>query len=382
MRWSWKIARVAGIEVFMHPTFLLLLACVGISDFLPRHSLEAAVHGIAFVLILFFIVVLHELGHALTARRFGIRTIDITLLPIGGVARLERMPEKPAQELLVALAGPAVNVALALCVLGTFGIVRQFGDFQQYSLFGASLLARLFQVNVVLAVFNLIPAFPMDGGRVLRALLALRLDYVRATNIAAAVGQGMAVLLALICLVASPLFGLAVNPFLVLIAVFVYLGAGQEARLVRMKAALNGISVDQVMMTDFRALSPEEPLGRAAQILLTGAQHDFPVLENGRLVGLLTRDTLVGALAQHGETALVRDVMDRQFAAASSADSAETALTRLRANDSQTLPVTQDGLLLGLITRENLNEFLLVKAALRRWSNGAPWAGLPQAAKP
>src|SRR6267378_4982921 len=176
MKWSWRIARVAGIEVFMHATFLLLLAWVGVTDYLPRHSWQAAARGIVFVLILFVIIVLHELGHALTARRFGIRTLDITLLPIGGVARLERMPEKPVQELLVALAGPAVNLVLALVLLLLLAVGRQFGDFEGLSLLGGSLLARLLQVNVALAVFNLLPAFPMDGGRVLRALLALRLD--------------------------------------------------------------------------------------------------------------------------------------------------------------------------------------------------------------
>jgi Zn-dependent protease/CBS domain-containing protein len=365
MKWSWKIARVAGIDVYMHPTFLLLLAWVGIMDFLPRHSVAAAGRGIGFVLVLFVVVVLHELGHALTARRFGIHTLDITLLPIGGVARLERMPDKPLQELVVALAGPAVNVVLALLVLLVLAVGWQFGDLASLGIFGGSFLARLFQVNVVLALFNLLPAFPMDGGRVLRALLALRLDYVRATNIAAAIGQGMAVLLAL-C-------GLAANPMLVLIGLFVYLGAGQEARLVRMKAALNGISANQVMITDFRALSPHDPLGRAAQLLVAGSQHDFPVIEDGRLVGLLTRERLVEALAQRGDGVAVQEAMDRHVSAATAAETAEDALNRLRTNDSQTLPVTDGGLLLGLITRENLNEFLMVQTALRRWSSGGRW---------
>jgi len=368
MKWSWKIARVAGIDVYMHPTFLLLLGWVGIMDFLPRHSVAAAGRGIGFVLVLFVVVVLHELGHALTARRFGIRTLDITLLPIGGVARLERMPEKPLQELLVALAGPAVNVVLALLVLLVLAVGWQFGDLASLGIFGESFLARLLQVNVVLAIFNLLPAFPMDGGRVLRALLAMRLDYVRATNIAAAIGQAMAVLLALVGLV-----GPAANPMLVLIGLFVFLGAGQEARLVRMKAALNGISANQIMITDFRTLSPHDPLGHAAQLLVAGSQHDFPVVEDGRLVGLLTRERLVEALAERGENVPVQEAMDRHVPAATAAETAEDALNRLRNNDSQTLPVTDGGLLLGLITRENLNEFLMVKSALRRWANGGPW---------
>ena len=211
----------------------------------------------------------------------------------------------------------------------------------------------------------------MDGGRVLRALLALRLDYVRATNIAAVIGQGMAVLLALA--------GLVANPMLVLIALFVYLGAGQEARLVRMKAVLNGISANQVMITDFRALSPHDPLGRAAELLLAGSQHDFPVVEESRLVGLLTRERLVEALAERGEGVAVQEVMERQVEAAAAAETAEAALNRLRTNEAQTLPVTDRGLLLGLITRENLNEFLMIQSALRRWSNGGPWVPIPTA---
>jgi Zn-dependent protease len=218
MRASWKLGRVAGINVYLHPTFLLLLAFIG-----------AGQGGLAAVLLLsatFFCVLLHEFGHALTARRFGIETEDITLYPIGGVARLRRMPRAPGAELLIALAGPAVN---ALIVLG-LGLVRWLG-------FGGSLLSsspldqfvlELMVINAVLGIFNLIPAFPMDGGRVLRALLSGWLGRARATMIAAGLGRGLALLFGLYSL--SNFVGTSEATYLVhmVLAWFIYMAAGAE----------------------------------------------------------------------------------------------------------------------------------------------------------
>jgi len=357
MKWSWRMGRIAGIDVYLHATFLILLAWVGFSHYLERSSVADAIDGLIFIVTLFGIVVLHEFGHALAARRYGIQTRDITLLPIGGVARLERMPEKPSQELVVALAGPAVNVVLAVALFIGLSMATRLAEFRNIQLVGGDLLAKLLWVNIALAGFNLIPAFPMDGGRVLRALLAMRLDYVRATHIAAIIGQGLALVFGF--------FGLFTNPFLVFIALFVWLGASGEASMVQMKSSLGGIPIHRVMITEFRTLAPTSPLAEAVDHIIAGFQQDFPVVENGRVVGVLTRGDLFAALAQRGNTAPVGEVMQRQFQTADPSEMAETVFARLQACNCHSLPVVQEGRIVGILTAENVGEFLMIQAALR-----------------
>ncbi len=367
MRWSLRIGRVAGISIFVHISFLLLPLWIAFSYYSATHNWLDAGWGVLLILILFGIVVLHELGHALTARRFGIRTRDITLLPIGGVARLERMPEKPWEELLVALAGPAVNVCLALLLFAGAGAAFEVTKFTSLGLPEEHFFLDLMWVNVALAVFNLIPAFPMDGGRVLRALLAMKLSYLRATNLAAGVGQTLALVFGFIglCSIFFGHLGPVSNPFLLFIALFVWVGASQEAGLVQMKSALGGVPVSQVMITEFWTLNPQDRLSRAVEHLLKGWQQDFPVLEEGKVVGLVTRSALVDGLVQRGREALVGDVMLRQFPRIEPEQSAETALVRLRTGgEGHTICVGTDGHLNGIITSNNVNEFLLIRAAL------------------
>jgi Zn-dependent protease len=230
MKWTLKVGRFAGIDVFLHTTFFLMIFWIGITYWIQENSVAAVISGVGFILALFASVVLHEYGHALTARKFGVKTKNITLYPIGGVASLERIPEKPRQELLVALAGPAVNVVIA-AVLFLWLVVTSSLDFSNgLGLASGSFIQRLMFTNLALVGFNLIPAFPMDGGRVLRALLALRLEYTLATQIAASVGQGLAFIFGFI--------GLFSNPFLVFIAFFVWIGAQNEAKMVQMNSAL------------------------------------------------------------------------------------------------------------------------------------------------
>jgi Zn-dependent protease/CBS domain-containing protein len=340
----------------MHATFLLLLGFVALSHWRQGQSLEATINGVGFVLALFACVLLHELGHALTAKKFGIRTRDITLLPIGGVARLERIPEDPMQELWVALGGPAVNLVIA-AVLGAWLLVTAtLEPLQSLSVTQGSFAQRLMVVNISLLIFNMLPAFPMDGGRVLRALLATRMDYTRATQTAANIGQGMALLFGFL--------GFFTNPFLIFIALFVWIGAAQEASMVQMKSALGGIPVSRAMLSDFKTLSSNDPLAHAIELILAGSQTDFPVVDNGRVVGVLTRNDLMRALAADGKESLVGDAMRRDCQFVHASEMLETALARLQDGGCQTLPVTRNGQLVGLITAENVGEFVMIQAAI------------------
>ena len=362
MKWSWKIARLWDIEVYVHATFVLIIGWVAYSYWLQFHTLDAVLGGILFILALFACVVMHEYGHALMARRFGVRTRDITLYPIGGVARLERIPEKPIEELWVAIAGPAVNVVIAL-LLGAY--LATTGTLELANIVNVSaggFVARLLAVNVFLVGFNLLPAFPMDGGRVLRAVLALRIDHLKATQIAATVGQGMAFLFGFI--------GLFWNPFLLFIAFFVWIGAEQEASTARIKNSLGGIPVSRAMLTNFDTLSPRDQLSRAVELILSGSQHDFPVVEEGQVIGVVERDALMKSLARAGQGESVSSIMRRDVPQIDSHEMVESALARLQESGAKSLPVVHGGRLAGLLTAENVTELLMIRSALRVAARG------------
>jgi Zn-dependent protease len=357
MKWSWKIARLWGVDVYVHATFLLIIAWVAYSYWTEFGKLTAVASGILFILVLFGCVVLHEYGHALMARRFGVRTRDITLYPIGGVARLERIPEKPIEELWVALAGPAVNILIAILLAAYLAARGSLHLSSLWTVTSGGFLARLLAVNFTLAAFNLIPAFPMDGGRVLRALLGLRMDHLRATQIAASVGQALAFVFGF-----AGLFG---NAGLLFIAFFVWIGAEQEANMARVKFALGGVPVSRAMQTRFDVLSPTDSLGRAVDLILAGSQHDFPVVEGGRLVGMLDRERLIRSLSAGGAEQLVSAAMRSDLPPIDSHEMVEQALARLNESQTKTLPVTHAGQLAGLLTSENVTELLMIRSALR-----------------
>ena len=357
MKWQWKLARIAGIDVYMHITFLIIVGWVAYSSWVDQRTWSAVLSGVIFILLLFAFVVMHEYGHALTARKYGIKTRDITLYPIGGVARLERMPEKPIEELWVALAGPAVNVVIAAVLFLYLILTRTFQPLTSLTISAGPFIERLMMVNLWLVLFNLIPAFPMDGGRVLRALLGLKLEYVQATQIAATVGQGFAFIFGFI--------GLFSNPFLVFIALFVWMGAAQEASMAQMKHSLSGIPVTRAMLTDFATLTPRDNLSRVVGLILAGSQHDFPVVQDEQVIGILDRDTFMKALSEHGQSISVAAVMRHDVTEIDSHEMVEAALKRLQENGSKTLPVTHNGQLVGLVTSENITEYLMIRSAMR-----------------
>ncbi len=354
MKWSFKIGRILGIDVFLHATFLFILAFIAVAHWLAHGSIAAVISGVGFFVALFTCVLLHEYGHALAARRFGIATRDITLLPIGGVARLERMPDKPLHELWVALAGPAVNVVIALALALWLTITGTWEPLNTLSATGGGFAERLLATNVLLVLFNMIPAFPMDGGRVLRALLAMRMEYARATRIAATIGRGLAVVFAFV--------GFFTNPFLIFIAIFVWIGATQEAAAAEAKATIGGLPVREAMLTDFRTLAPEDTLHDATRMLIEGSQQDFPVLDGTRLVGVLSHASLFEALHEHGEWTLVAEAMERNFHTVTPDENLETVLFE-NALGGTVIPVLHRGEIVGLITAENVGELIMIRSA-------------------
>jgi stage IV sporulation protein FB len=352
MSWSFPIGRLLGSEVRVHATFFLLLAWIGAAAWMIGGP-AAAAENLLFVLAIFACVLAHEFGHALAARRYGIATPDITLLPIGGLARLERMPEEPRQEIIVALAGPAVNVVIA-AVLVLFGAAPGAGAGLADA--EAGFLDRLAAVNLFLVLFNLIPAFPMDGGRVLRALLARRLDRARATRIAALAGQTVAFGFAILGLLVG-------NLILILIAVFVWFAAQAESADTALRETARGLYARDAMITSFETLAPDDTVDAAATALIRTTQHEFPVVDaGGQLAGFLTRTALLRALAEGRRMTPVAAAMTVTVPQVALSARLEAALEAMSRAEAPCVAVTdREGRLLGYITPENLGELMLIR---------------------
>lgn len=358
MNGSIRLGRLAGIDLKMHWTFLLLIAWVGGSALIGDGSATAALANVALVLCVFACVVAHEYGHALTARRFGVPTHDITLLPIGGVARLQRIPEKPLQELAVAIAGPLVNVVIAAVItvvlaISSYGVIS--AEFFNPGGGVGSFLRSLLGINVALVIFNLIPAFPMDGGRMLRAVLAMNMNRVRATDIAASVGQVLAFGLGFL--------GLYGNPLLILIAVFVYFGARGEAEQVRSTALLSDLPVRAAMIAQMRTAMANDPLTRLRELLLDGAQQDFPVVdERGEPVGIIYRADIIQGLKSGMHDSRVQSHMKSLEQTTTEPSVAlRTAMQQMQSNHVTALLVLNADRLVGILTRENIAELLMFR---------------------
>jgi len=360
MSWSIKLFRFKGIEVKVHLTFVLILIWAAYRwSSGSGAGWQGALFGVVATLLLFAAVTLHEFGHSFQAIKYGVKVRDITLMPMGGLARMDEIPEKPAQELRIALAGPLVNFAIAALLIG-LGAILQIRSVITLDELARSIgqiswngmLAYLSMANLALGIFNLIPAYPMDGGRVLRALLAMRLDYGKATSIAIAVGQGLAWLLGLWGVMNG-------NWTLVIIAIFVWLGAGQEGKQLDTKSVLRNIRVGEAVTLSPQTLSTDDTLERAVEITLSSAQVDFPVLERsgGRLAGLLTEADLLKGLRADGSNSLVARSMHTQFPTAALHEPLYQVQQRMNESRLQAIPVVdRDGRLVGLLTAADINE--------------------------
>lgn len=357
MKWSWKVARISGIDVSVHLTFFLLLLWIGISYWQHTHDIAAVVEGVGLILVLFGCVVLHEFGHALTARRFGTVTRSITLLPIGGVAAMEKMPDNPREEMLVAVAGPAVNLVIAAVLLLWYWInpVQLAPDNALTA--DVPFMYKVMVVNIMLAVFNMLPAFPMDGGRVLRAALAMRMDRDSATAKAAAIGQSLAV--------GMFILGLLYNPFLMLIAAFIWLGAAAEANAEHMHTALFRSTAGNSMITHYQSLHHYDTLNTAADLTLHSNQKHFPVLAAQGAMQLLTQKALLQALRDNDEDTTVGTLELETLSCFEESASMETIFERLQTQATPLVAVIRQDQLVGVIDLENVVELINIEEAIK-----------------
>jgi stage IV sporulation protein FB len=376
---SVRLLAIRGIEIKVHITFPLILIWAAVQfGFLGGAGWGGALFGVIVILLLFVIVTLHELGHSFAAQRYGVPVKQIVLLPIGGVAQLDHIPETPWQEFVIAIAGPAVNFLLAI-LLGALALLPGF-DFvalDDLTITGEITLplifTYIFAYNIFLGVFNLIPAFPMDGGRVLRALLAMRTDYLTATRWAVRVGQALAWVFGL--------YGfLSGNFFTILIAFFVFMGASEEGNLVRLRTFLRGITVDQAYSRQAHTLRPGDTLRQAVTLTLRTLQSTFPVLQMGRLVGLLPYHVLVQALDDKGPSATVAEVMVEGVTPAAPGEELYDVQQRMKTSQLDSLPVMDGDQFLGIITSRDIGEIYrlmaidpnLVPGQARRRQDEAP----------
>jgi Zn-dependent protease/CBS domain-containing protein len=368
MSWSLNIGKVAGTVVRLHITFVLFLAWIFVSNYASSGA-TIAWNSLLFAVLLFLCVLLHEFGHIFTARAFGVPTPYVTLLPIGGVAQLERIPEEPWEEFLIAIAGPAVNVVIAGALIAFAHANPRASAAMSIDDMQIPMVDRLAALNLFLALFNLIPAFPMDGGRVLRAALASRIGFVRATERAASIGQFTAFVLGFI--------GLFHNPILVFVAVFVYLAAASEAHSVALRAVSRGVPVSQAMMSHFLTLRPDTHIDEAVNVLLQTSQGAFPVVDaNGSLVGVLDRANILQSVKQAGPDARVVDAVTASpVLTVSCRATLEQALRLMQENSAAIVGVTDAaGKLVGLVTSDTIAEMMTLAMLQKDRADGAPFA--------
>jgi Zn-dependent protease/predicted transcriptional regulator len=357
---SLKLGKLFGIPVSIHWTFLLLLIWIFGSSIYKGSSLESALWSVAYILILFVCVFLHELGHALMAKRYGIATRSIVLLPIGGVASLEKIPSEPKKEIAVALAGPAVNLVISGGLL-VYHLIAGFPSIEAGTAFRLQASTLPFMVmiaNLFLGGFNLLPAFPMDGGRVLRALLAIRMNRERATATAMKIATVFAVIFAL--------YGLFNNPFMVFIALFIFLGARGEYESVRTEYFISGFTAKDVLMTRYTVLKAETPLSEAVSLLLGGQETRFLVEKEGAVSMILTKTDIIRGLDEHGKESPIASSASALTFSAPSDMPMQELLDTMRKENLSMVPITDDGEIIGVVDIDNISEFQLIRMAQKR----------------
>lgn len=359
MKANLNLGRISGIKIKIHWTFFFLIAWIVFDELKRGGNMESVLFNISFVLAVFLCVVLHELGHALTAKRFGIRTKNITLLPIGGMASLDKIPESPRQEFLVVIAGPLVNVAIAILLYFIVPVQEYlhldfteiFETLMRFTL--RNFLFYLFIVNIGLVLFNLIPAFPMDGGRILRAILALKMNRVKATQIAASIGQFIAVIFLLI--------GLLYNPFLIFIALFIFLGAYGENKMVQHLALLSGHTVEEAMLLNITTFKPKDPLDIVVNKIISGTENNFVVVEDDIVKGVLYHKNII---ENSNKNVLVEEIMTKTYKTIKDTDKLNKIYQLVYSAKQEFIPVVNNGKLIGAIDAINLSEYLLIQSKL------------------
>jgi len=358
MKYSLSLGRPFGIKIAVHWTFLLLILWVVAVNIRQGADTAQVIISILFILALFVCVTLHELGHSLTARRYGIETRNITLLPIGGMANIDDMPEKPKQEIVVTASGLIVNVIIALLLWVIISIIPGYTfDTNLEAITGQNFLILLMYVNLFIAAFNLIPAFPMDGGRILRAVLSFRFDRIKATRYAMIAGQGFGVIFALV--------GLFINPFLFVIGIFVVIGARLEYTQVRYRSLLVDYKAQDILMEEYSTLQQDELLKNAVDLLLKSAQTGFLVKEDDEIVGILSKNDIINGLSKHGQEVPVREVMTTGFKHVDAATPLRDIFKTMQREKLDILPVFDGQKLIGVIDQDNIQEFIMVQSALR-----------------
>lgn len=359
MKFSLYLGQYKGIKVFIHWTFSVLLLWIIIANARSGMAINDSIWSILFILCIFFCVLLHEFGHALTAQKYGIQTKDIILLPIGGLARLEKLPEDPKQELYVALAGPMVNMVIffLLSVIVYLSGV-EIDRLEETHLDRSTIVLYLASANLLLAVFNMLPAFPMDGGRVLRALLSIRMERVKATQIAGSIGQLLAI--------GFVFFGLFYNPILVFIGIFIFLGAQAEVNHTTQSSFLKGFSVADVVMSNFPIVAFDAPLQKATDKLLDSQATHFVVVKEDAPIGTLSREAIIQSLREKGENVSIETVANTNPLKLDYHLPLEEAFKQMSAQQVKVALVYEDHHFLGMLDQENIAEFIMVKSALEK----------------